>query len=104
MLLTTTEAIEGKKIRQVIGLVMGNTVRAKNIGRDITSALRNIAGGEIKAYTDMMTEARQEALQRMMHEAEKVNADAIICLRFTTVETMAGAAEILAYGTAVKLK
>ena len=99
MLITTTEDI-GKKYK-VIGLVMGNTVRAKNIGRDITAGLRNIAGGEIKSYTDMMSQAREEALKRMTEEAKKKGADAVVCLRFSTAQTMAGAAEMLAYGTAV---
>ncbi|MFH1977770.1 MAG: YbjQ family protein [Candidatus Aenigmatarchaeota archaeon] len=104
MLLTTTETITGKKIVQTIGLVRGNTIRAKWFGKDIVAGLRNIVGGELKEYTEMLTEARQQAIQRMEQEAKKMGANAVICVRFTTAQTMAGAAELLAYGTAVIVK
>jgi len=100
MLITTTEDI-GKKYN-VIGLVMGNTVRARHIGRDITAGLRSIKGGEIKGYSEMLSEAREEAIQRMTTDAKGKGADAIVSVRLTTAQTMQGAAEVLAYGTAVK--
>ena len=87
-----------------LGLVRGNTIKAKWFGKDIMSGLRQIVGGELKEYTEMLTEAREEALARMMQEAEKLKADAVINVRFSTSQVMASAAEILAYGTAVKLK
>jgi len=104
MLLTTTEYIESRKILKTLGLVKGNTIRARNIGRDIIAGLRTIVGGEISGYTVMMNEAREEAVKRMQEEAQKLGADAIISVRFTTSTVMQGAAELLAYGTAVKLK
>lgn len=85
-------------------MVRGNTIRARNVGRDILAGLRNIVGGEIKDYTEMLSDARDEALSRMVKEAEEMEADGIVEVRFTTSETMGGAAEILAYGTAVKFK
>ncbi len=104
MIITTSDLIHGKEIIETIGMVKGNTVRARNIGRDIFAGLKNIVGGEISEYTKLMTLARDEALQRLITEAEKLNADAIIGVRFTTSNVMQGASEILAYGTAVKLK
>lgn len=103
MILTTTGSIEGKKL-ETIGLVRGNTIRAKWIGRDIMAGLKQLVGGELKGYTDMMSEARDEAVKRMKQEAKKKGADAIVGLRFTTSAVMANAAEILAYGTAVKFR
>lgn len=103
MIVTNTESIPGYEI-EVLGVVFGNTVRAKHIGKDILAGLKNIVGGELKAYTDMLADARKEAANRMINEAEKLGADAIVNVRFTTSQTMAGAAELLAYGTAVKLK
>ncbi len=103
MIVTTTDGIEGKRT-EVIGIVFGNTVRAKNIGNDITAGLKNIVGGELKGYSDMLTQARKEAYDRMVESADKMGADAIVNVRFTTSQTMAGAAELLAYGTAVKIK
>ena len=104
MLLVTTETVEGRKIEETLGLVRGNTIRARNIGRDIMAGLRNIVGGEIKDYTVMLSQARDQALERMVKEAEKLGANAVVGVRFTTAETMSGAAEILAYGTAVRLR
>ncbi|NOX71813.1 MAG: YbjQ family protein [Candidatus Micrarchaeota archaeon] len=104
MLVVTTEDIPGKTVKEALGLVKGNTVRAKWFGKDIVAGLRNIVGGEVKEYTEMMTESRNEAMLRMIEDAEKLDADAIVGVRFMTSQTTAGAAEFLAYGTAVKLK
>lgn len=104
MILVNSDKIAGKEIVQTLGLVRGNTIRAKHLGKDIVAGLRHIVGGEIKEYTEMMSEAREEALARMIEEAEKLKADAVINVRFTTAMIMGGVAEILAYGTAVKLK
>ncbi|MCK4246902.1 YbjQ family protein [Candidatus Bipolaricaulota bacterium] len=103
MFLITTETIKGREINEVLGLVRGNTIRARHMGRDIMAGLRNIVGGEIKEYTRMLSQARNQAVERMVKEAEELGADAVIGVRFTTSQTMSGAAEILAYGTAVKL-
>ena len=103
MILVNTETIPGKKIKEVLGIVRGNTVRSKHIGRDIGASLKTIIGGEIKGYTDMMTDARDEATNRMINEAQELKADAIVNVRYTTSQTMRAAAEILVYGTAVKL-
>ena len=104
MFLVTTEMVEGRNVEQVLGLVRGNTIRARHIGRDVMAGLRNIVGGEIKEYTRMLTQARDEAISRMVKEAEALGANAVLGVRFTTSQTMSGAAEILAYGTAVRLK
>ncbi|HID26444.1 MAG TPA: YbjQ family protein [Methanosarcinales archaeon] len=104
MILVNTDYVEGKKIVTVLGLVKGNTIRAKWIGKDIISGLRHIVGGELKEYTNMLSEARDEAIKRMVEEAEKLGANAILNIRFQSSEISAGAAEILAYGTAVKLE
>ena len=101
---STTTEIPGKKVIQILGVVKGNTIRARNIGRDIGAGLKNIVGGEIKSYTQMTTQAREEAFNRMINEAVDLKADAIIGIRYTTSMIMQGAAEMLAYGTAVKLK
>jgi len=103
MLLVTTEIVEGRTINEVLGLVRGNTIRARHLGRDVMAGLRNIVGGEIKDYTRMLSQARDQAIERMVKEAEKAGANAIVGVRFTTSQTMSGAAEILAYGTAVRL-
>jgi len=100
---TTTEADLGDGV-EVLGIVTGNTVRAKNIGKDIVAALKNIVGGELQEYTSMLADARQESLNRMINNAKDLGADAVVNVRFTTSQTMAGAAELLAYGTAVKHK
>ncbi|MEQ9104455.1 MAG: YbjQ family protein [Rhodothermales bacterium] len=99
-----TSDIAGYRIVESLGLVRGNTIRAKHIGNDILAALRNLVGGEIKEYTTMLTEARNQALQRMMQEAEAKGADAVVNVRFVTSQVMSGAAELLAYGTAVKIE
>lgn len=104
MILVNTDYVEGKKIVAVLGLVKGNTIRAKWLGKDIISGLRHIVGGELKEYTNMLSEARDEAIKRMVEEAEKLGANAILNIRFQSAEVSAGAAEILAYGTAVKLE
>lgn len=104
MIILTTNEIPGKKVAKVIGIVKGNTVRARNIGRDIGAGLKSIVGGEIKTYTEMINQSRQEAINRMTNEAIDLGADAIIGVRFTTSMIMQGASEMLAYGTAVKLK
>ena len=104
MIIVNTDFVQGKEITQMLGLVRGNTVQAKSIGKDFKAGLRNIAGGEIKEYTDMLAESREIALSRMVTKAEKIGADAVINVRFMTSSIMGGAAEILAYGTAVKLK
>lgn len=101
---TTNDEIPGKKITRIIGIVRGNTVRSRNIGRDIAAGFKNIVGGEIKSYTDMISQARDEAFNRMVNEAIDLDADAVINVRFMTSNVMQGASELLAYGTAVKLK
>ncbi len=103
MILTTINNIPGKQIRETLGLVRGNTIRAKHIGKDILAGFRNIVGGEIKEYTEALNEARDEAMKRMLKQAEELGADAIIGIRFTTSQIMSGAAELLVYGTAIKL-
>jgi len=104
MIISTSAQIEGKKIAKTIGMVKGNTIRARHIGRDIMAGLRGIVGGEISEYTKMMAQAREEAIQRMVEDAEKQGANAIVSMRFTTSMIMQNASEILAYGTAVVLK
>jgi len=101
MLIVTTDGIPGKKIIRVLGLVKGNTVRARNIGKDVMAFLRNVAGGEIVEYTKMLAESREQSLDRMVAEAEEMGANAIIACRFTTASMMEGAAELLVYGTGV---
>jgi len=103
MIVVTTEQIEGKKIVETLGLVRGSTIRARHVGHDIMAGLRNIVGGEIKDYTVMLAQAREEALQRMVEQAEKMGANAIVGARFVTAMVMSGAAEMVAYGTAVKV-
>lgn len=103
MILITSNQIPGKEIKEALGLVKGNTIRAKHIGKDILAGLRNIVGGEIKEYTEALSEARELALKRMIEDAEKLGADAIVGIRFTTSQIMSGAAELLVYGTAVKV-
>ncbi len=104
MIVTTTHTVAGKRVARTLGLVRGSTIRARHIGRDITAKLRNIVGGEIPEYTKMMGEAREQALDRMVDEAAELGANAIIETRFMTSMLMVGAAELLAYGTAVVLE
>jgi uncharacterized protein YbjQ (UPF0145 family) len=101
MITSTTETITGKKIVRTLGLVRGNTIRARHIGRDILAVLRNIVGGEIHDYTKLLAESREQALDRMEADAQRLGANAIVGLRFGTSMLMGGAAELLAYGTAV---
>lgn len=103
MIIVNTDSVEGRSIVSVHGLVMGNTIRSKNVGKDIGAGLKNLVGGELRSYTAMLTEARQEALDRMVEAAEALNADAVLNVRFTTSQIAGGAAELLAYGTAVSL-
>ena len=104
MILATTEAIIGKRIVTVLGLVRGNTVRARHIGRDISAIVRNIAGGEITEYTKLLAESREQSIDRMVDEAERLGANAIVGVRFSTSSIMGAAAEVMCYGTAVVLE
>jgi uncharacterized protein YbjQ (UPF0145 family) len=104
MIISNTENIQGREIDSTLGLVRGSTVRARNFGRDIFAGLKNIVGGEISEYTKLLADSREQAIQRMIQDAERLGADAIVNVRFTTSAVMQGSAEILAYGTAVKLK
>ena len=104
MIVVNTETIPGHQVVEALGVVRGSTIRAKHIGSDIMASLRNIVGGEVKEYTEMLIETRNESLYRMKQEAEALGADAVVNLRFTTSQVMAGAAELLAYGTAVRIK
>ena len=104
VIVTTAMEVPGAKVAKILGVVRGNTVRARNIGRDIGAGFKNLVGGEVKTYTDMSSHARDEAFNRMVNQAIDLNADAVIGMRFMTSTIMAGASEMLAYGTAVKLK
>ena len=104
MIITTSDQIEGKTIVKTIGLVKGSTIRARHLGRDIMAGLRGMVGGEITEYTKMMAEAREEAIQRMVEDAEKKGANAVVGMRFSTSMIMQNAAEVLAYGTGVVLE
>ena len=104
MIIVTTETVPGKTITRVLGMMRGNTVRARAIGRDIQAVFRNVIGGEIVEYTKLMAESREQALDRMVAAAEGLGADAVVSLRFTTSMIMGGAAELLAYGTAVAVE
>ena len=104
MIITTSGQIEGKTIARTVGLVKGSTIRARHVGRDVMAGLRGIVGGEISEYTKMMAEAREEAIQRMVEDAEKKGANAVISMRFGTSMVMQNAAEVLAYGTGVVLE
>lgn len=104
MILTTTETIPGKEIAEIVGVSRGSTVRARNIGRDFMAGLKNVVGGEIEEYTKLQAQAREQALQRMADDAKKLGADAVVNIRFSTSMIMQGASEVMAYGTAVKLK
>lgn len=101
MLLSTTDTISGKTVTKHLGLVRGNTIRARHIGKDILAALRNLVGGEIAEYTKLLGESREQAIDRMVEEARRLGANAIVGVRFSTSEVTTHAAEILAYGTAV---
>lgn len=103
MILVNTDYINGKEL-EMLGLVKGSTIQSKNIGRDITQSFKTLVGGELKAYTDMMNEARELATERMIAEAERLSADAIVNVRYASSAVMQGAAEVMAYGTAVRFK
>lgn len=104
MLLTTLEFVPGKNIIKHLGLVQGSTVRSKHVGRDIMASLKNIFGGELKGYTELLHESREEAIQRMSQQAESIGANAILNIRFSTSSITQGASELYTYGTAVKLE
>jgi uncharacterized protein YbjQ (UPF0145 family) len=104
MIVVTTETVEGKQIVKTLGLARGNTIRARHIGHDVMAGLRNIVGGEITDYTKMLAEAREQSIQRMVQDAERMGANAVVGVRFVTSMVMSGASELLAYGTAVELK
>ena len=101
MILATSDSVPGKRITEVKGLVQGNTIRARNIGRDIVAGLRNIVGGEVTEYTRLMSESREQAIARMVEQAESMGANAVVGMRFVTSMVMQGASELLSYGTAV---
>ena len=101
MIVTNLETVPGHRTVQHFGLVQGNTIRAKHVGRDIMAGFKNIVGGEIKSYTSLLMQARQEALERMMAQAQELGANAVVNVRLATSSVMQGAAELLAYGTAV---
>ncbi len=103
MIVTNIENIPGQQVTEHLGLVQGSTVRTKHLGRDIMASLKNIVGGELQGYTELLAEARREAIQRMVSEAEALGADAVVNIRLSTASITGGAAEILAYGTAVRL-
>jgi uncharacterized protein YbjQ (UPF0145 family) len=104
MIVVTTETVPGYRIREAVGVVRGNTIRARHVGRDIMAHLRNLAGGEVREYTKLMGESREQAMDRMVEEAEQLGADAVVGVRFMTSMVMNTAAEILCYGTAVRLE
>lgn len=104
MILTTLEGVPGKTIIEHYGLVQGSTIRAKHIGKDIMAGFKNIVGGELKGYTELLQESRKEAVQRMVAQAEELGANAIVNIRFATSSVAQGAAELFAYGTAVKVE
>lgn len=104
MIIVTTDFVPGQEIGEALGVVRGSTIRAKHLGKDIVAGLRMLVGGEVKEYTEMLIEARNESIRRMQTQAEKLGADAVINLRYVTSQVMSGAAELLAYGTAVKFK
>lgn len=103
MILTTLESVPGKQVSEHYGIVSGSTVRAKNIGKDFFAGIKNIMGGELKAYTELMEESRSEALSRMVQQAQAKGANAVVNIRFGTSDVAAGAAEVFAYGTALKV-
>ena len=104
MIVVNTEFIPGKKIKEIKGLVQGNTVRAKHVGRDIVAGLKNIVGGELKGYTELLVESRRQALTRMLAQAEELGANAVVNVRFATSSITSGAAELYVYGTAVVIE
>jgi uncharacterized protein YbjQ (UPF0145 family) len=103
MIMVSTDEIKGKKIIEVLGLVKGNTVRARHVGQDIVAVLRNIIGGEVRNYTKLIAESREQAIDRMVAQAESMGANAIVCVRLITASVMKGSSELLAFGTAVRV-
>ena len=104
MIVVNTETVPGMQIHQMLGLVQGNTIRAKHAGRDIMAGLKNLVGGELKGYTQLLTESRREAMSRMLAQAEELGANAVVNVRFSTSSVTQGAAELYVYGTAVVLE
>ena len=104
MIVTTQDEPSDYEVVETLGMVRGNTIRARHVGKDILAGLRNLVGGEITEYTKMLAESREQALDRMLAEASQLGADGVVCVRFTTAAVMQGSAELLAYGTAVKLR
>jgi uncharacterized protein YbjQ (UPF0145 family) len=104
MIIVTTDFVPGYRVGKCLGIARGSTIRAKHVGKDIVAGLRTLFGGEIKEYTEMLVESRAESMRRMEEQAERMKADAVINVRFVTSQVMAGAAELLAYGTAVQLE
>ncbi|MEM1012137.1 MAG: YbjQ family protein [Planctomycetota bacterium] len=104
VVLTNTESLPGYRIKHILGLVQGNTVRAKHFGRDFAAGLKNLVGGELSGYTELLIESRQQATQRMVHQATQLGANAVINVRFSTSAVTGGAAELYAYGTAVVIE
>ncbi len=104
MILTTLEGVPGKTIAEHFGIVQGSTVRAKNVGKDILAGFKNLVGGELRAYTELLQEARQESVERMVQQAEQIGANAVVNVRFGTSSVAQGAAELFAYGTAVRVE
>lgn len=103
MKVVTTETVPGREIQEDLGIARGNTVKARNVGRDITQSIRNFFGGELKAYSELLTDARDEAFERMVEDARSRNADAVVNVRLETSEIAQGGSEVIAYGTAVRL-
>jgi len=101
-MVTTTETLPGREVKEILGVVFGSCVQMKHLGKDLRAMGRNVMGGESKAYTELIEEARRTSMQRMIDDAKKLGADAIIGMRYATAQTMAGAAELIAFGTAVK--
>lgn len=104
MRVVTTETVPGEEIEETLGIARGNTVKARNVGRDITQSIRNLAGGELKAYSELLTDARDEALDRMVEDARELGADAVVNVRMETSTITGGGSEVIAYGTAVRFK
>lgn len=104
MLIATTDSLVGYEITKVLGLVKGSSIRSKHIGRDIGAVIKSIVGGELKGYSELLDESREEALSRMIRQAEEIGADAVVGIRFSSAQVISGAAEFLVYGTAVKVQ
>ena len=104
MILATTESVAGRRVARTLGLVRGSSIRARHVGRDLVAGLRNLAGGELHEYTKLLAEAREQAIDRMIAEAEAMGADGILAIRFQSAEVSRGAAEMVCYGTAVELE